>query len=251
MIQDAEQKGILKKGDTLIEVSSGNTGISLAGISLLKGYHLNVILPNNASSDRVNILKGLGAEIIFVKPEDWRDKAISYGKELAKKNNWIMLNQYENEANVKAHYTTAEEILNQLGGRITPDFVVLGIGTGGTITGISKVLKQKFPKIKVIGIVPKDRIEGLRGFKEFKPPILDLSVIDKIVEVSEEEAIEGLRDLVMERRLSVGVSSGAAFFVSKKIAGKEEGTNIIALFPDGADRYSDLYSIKFKAKAGG
>jgi len=239
MIVDAEKKGTIKIGDTLLEVSSGNTGIGLAGVSLLKGYNVKIMLPETASNERVNLLKKLGAEVIFYNTNDGRAKILQYAKELAKANNWKMLNQYENKANVEAHYKTAEEIIKQLTkNNIIPDVLVLGIGTGGTITGISKILKEKFPKIKVIGIHPEDKIEGLRGFDDFKPPIMDSSLIDSIIKVSEGEAKSGMQELITKYGLLVGISSGAAFFVTKEIAQSfEGGKNIITLFPDGLDKY--------------
>jgi len=237
MIEDAEKRGIIKKDATLIEVSSGNTGIALAAIALTKGYKMRVIIAKNASSERITLLKALGADIIFVEPEEWRDKAVKIGKELAKKNGWIMLNQYENEANVRAHHITGKEIINQLKAeRVVPDIFVAGIGTGGTITGIATVLKKEYPNIKVIGILPEDRMEGLRGFEEFKPPILDLSLIDEIIKVKELDAKEAMKELVKNHGLLVGISSGAAFYLSKKLSEKG-GKKIVTLFPDGLDKY--------------
>lgn len=237
MINEAERKGILNKDTTLIEVSSGNTGIALAAIALTKGYKMKVIIAENASPERITLLKSLGADIIFVKPEEWRDKAVKMGKELAKKNNWLMLNQYENKANVQAHYKTGKEIIKQLKTeKIIPDILIAGIGTGGTITGIATILKKKYPKIKVIGILPEDRIEGLRGFEEFKPPILDLSLVDEIIKVKGSEAKEAMEELIKKHGLLVGISSGAAFHLSKKLS-EEGGKKIITLFPDGLDKY--------------
>ena len=233
MIEKAELEGKIKKGDTLIEVSSRNTGISLAAISLIKGYNLKIILPETASKERINILKMLKAELIFVKPEDWRDKAVKYGKMLAEENNWIMLNQYENQANVKAQEKTGKEILASLGEEI-PDVFIAGIGTGGTITGISKILKNKFPNIKVIGILPEGKIEGLRGFEEFKPKILDLTLVDELIKIKEEIAVQATKDLI-EQGLLMGVSSGAAFYLAKKYA--EKGLKVVTIFPDGIEKY--------------
>lgn len=236
MIEEAEKEGKLKKGDTLLEVSSGNTGIALASIALIKGYNMKVILPETASKERIQILKMLNAEIIFVKPEDWRDKAVRYGKELALKNGWIMLNQYENEANVTAHYKTGKEIIKTLESKkIVPDYFVAGIGTGGTITGIARVLKSRYPKIKIIGILPEGKIEGLRGFEEFKPKILDLSIVDKLVRVGEADAKNSVKDLISKHSLLIGMSSGAAYLIAKKYASR--GGNVVTLFPDGIDKY--------------
>jgi cysteine synthase A len=238
MIEAAEKEGKLKRGDTLIEVSSGNTGIALAAISLLKGYNLKVIIAENASKERIDLLMALGAEIIFVKPEDWRDKAVRFGKKLAEENGWIMLNQYENNANVLAHYTTAKEIISNLElSKIIPDYLIIGIGTGGTITGLAKLMKEKYPSLKVIGILPEDRIEGLRGFAEFKPPILDLSLVDELINVREFDAKESMKELAKKYGLLAGVSSGAAFHLSKIFATKFNEKNIVTLFPDGIEKY--------------
>lgn len=229
MIEDAEEKGILKKGDTLIESSSGNTGIALASIALIKGYKMKVVLAESASQERVKLIKSLGAEIIFVKQDYGRAKTLELVKKLAEENNWVLLNQYENQANVRAHWKTAGEIIKQL--PVVPNYFVAGIGTGGTITGVSQILKKKYPNIKVIGIIPEDRIEGLKSFEDSKPGILDLSLIDEIVKVKEIEAKIGTQELV-KKGLLVGVSSGAAYYVSKKLKG-----NIITIFPDGIDKY--------------
>jgi cysteine synthase A len=121
--------------------------------------------------------------------------------------------------------------------QIIPDYLVIGIGTGGTITGIARVMKKKYPQIKVIGILPEDRIEGLRGFQEFKPPILDLSLVDELINVKEAKAKESMKQLVLKYGLLVGISSGAAFYLSKDLAIKFKGKNIVTLFPDGIEKY--------------
>ena len=238
MIEEAENLGLISPGDTLLETSSGNTGIALAGMSLIKGYKMIVLLPKIASSERLNILKRLGAVILLHNPEEGRANTLEYAKKLSNLNGWKMLNQYENQANVRAHNKTGEEIVNKLKDyKIIPDFLILGIGTGGSITGISQVLKKEYPLIKVIGVIPQDRVEGLRGLDDFKPPILDLSLVDEIIKVKELDAKEGVNRLVKKYGVSVGISSGAVFFVAKQIAEKQEGKKIITLFPDGIDKY--------------
>jgi cysteine synthase A len=238
MIEDAENRGVIMPGDTLLETSSGNTGIALAGISKIKGYKMIVLLPRTASPERLSILKRLGAVVLLYNPEDGRAKTLDYAKRLSAINGWKMLNQYENQANVQAHNKTGEEIILKLNeDKIIPDFLVLGIGTGGTITGISQIMKKEYPNLKIIGLVPEDRVEGLRGFDDFKPPILDLSLIDEIVKIKESEAKEGLSKLMNEYGISAGISSGAVFFASKQIAEREDGKNIVTLFPDGIEKY--------------
>ena len=213
MIKKAEKEGVLKKGKVIIEPTSGNTGISLAMIGAVKGYKVVVVMPETMTEERKKIIKTFGAKLILVKKEDWRDAAIKFTKKLQKKHkNYVFLNQYENPANFLAHYYgTAKEILRDLKNKKI-DYFVAGIGTGGTITGVAKRLKKNFKNIKIIGVLPKinEEIQGLKNFKEgYKPPILDLSLIDEIVEVSENlqkiwqksllKLREFLQDLLLEQ----------------------------------------------------
>ena len=238
MIEKAEQEGILKKGDTLIETSSGNTGIALAAIGLLKGYKVRIMISTIASKERVNLLKFLGAEVIFYDHNAGRKVAIETAKKLVKQNNWVMLNQYENEANVMAQEDTANEILEAINlENIVPDYLVLGIGTGGTITGIAKVLKNKYSNLKVIGIIPEDKIEGIRDFRDINPKILDLSLVDEIIKITELQSRQAIGELAHKYGILSGFSSGAAFHISKSLANKFNGKNIITLFPDGMEKY--------------
>jgi len=235
LIEQAEREGFLQKGDTIVEASSGNTAIGLASISQIRNYKIKIVLPEGASIERVKLLKKLGAELIFVPREDWGKNAIENVKELANKNNWKFLNQYENNANVEAHKKTGQEIIKQLNG-VNPDVLVLGIGTGGTITGISEILKKEFPKIKVVGIVPKGKIEGIRDINVFTPKILNKNLIDYFIEISEEEMESSFNELVSVGIL-VGKSSAAAFAASKKIIFESKTKNVITLFPDGIEKY--------------
>ena len=243
MIEKAEKDGILTQGKTIIEPTSGNTGISLAMVGAIKGYKVKVVISENISETKKKMLKIFGAEIILVKESDWRDNAIKFTKELAKRDNLILLNQYENEASVDTHYeTTAKEILDQFDEKCSRqiDFFVTGIGTGGTITGIGRRLKEKFPNIKIIGVQPKlgENIEGLKSLKEgYTPPILDLKIIDKIVEVDEKDAIETAKKLAEIEGIFAGHSSGAAMFVAQKIAQKIPQSNIVTTFPDRGEKY--------------
>ncbi len=235
LIEQAEKEEVLKKGDTIIEASSGNTAIGLASIALIKGYKMKVVLPEDASAERIKILQKLNADIVFISKEDWGKNAIEKVKILAKENNWKFLNQYENPANINAHRKTGIEIISQLNDEI-PDFLVLGIGTGGTITGISTELKKVFPKIKIIGIMPKEKIEGIRDINVFTPKILNKDLIDEFVEVFTED-VEKSQDELVQKGILVGKSSSAAFSASKKIAIKFPGSRIVTLFPDGIEKY--------------
>jgi cysteine synthase A len=238
MILDAERKGILKKGDTLIETSSGNTGIGLAGIALIRGYKAKIMISDIASQERINLLKFLGAEVLFYSHIDGRGAAIEMAKKLAKENDWVMLHQYENESNVLAQEETAQEILESLEiENIIPDYLILGIGTGGTITGMSRIFKKKFPNIKVVGIIPAGKIEGIRDFRDINPKILNLNLIDEIIEVKEEDSRNSARELAQKYGLLLGFSSAAVYHLSKKIAEMEDGKKIITLFPDGIEKY--------------
>ncbi len=235
LIEQAEKEAVLHKGDTIIEASSGNTAIGLASIALIKGYKMKVVLPEDASKERIKLLEKLNVEIMFISKADWGKNAIEKVKKLAKENNWKFLNQYENPANILAHRKTGIEIIKQLHG-IIPDFLVLGIGTGGTITGISFELKKVFPDLKVIAIIPKDKIEGIRDINSFTPKILDKKLIDDFIEITNNDVEESLSDLI-GRGILVGKSSAAAFSASKKIAVKNPNKNIITLFPDGIEKY--------------
>ena len=239
MIEMAEKEGKLKPGDTIIEVSSGNTGIGLAGFALLKKYNVKIMISTSASKERSSLLKFLGAEVLLYNHDEGRKKAIERAEKLAKDNGWFFINQYSNQANVLAHKNTAEEILASLAAEnIIPDYLVLGIGTGGTITGISKIMKEKFPNLRVIGIIPENsgKIDGIRDFRDINPKILDLNLVDNIEHISEEDSKQGVIELARVHGLLAGFSSGAAFIASKRIAEKED-KNIITIFPDGIEKY--------------
>jgi len=241
MIEKAEREGILTKEKTIIEPTSGNTGIALAMIGTVKGYKIKIVMPKSMSIERQKIIKAFGADLILVKEEDWRATTIKFTKNLVKKNkNLVLLNQFENEVNVRVHYqTTGKEILEEMNDKKI-DFFIAGIGTGGTITGTGKKLKEKYPKLKIIGVQPKlgSKIEGLKSLKEgYIPPILDLNLIDEIIEVEEREAFEMVKKLAQKEGIFVGSSSGAAMSVALKIAQKLNQSNIVVIFPDGGEKY--------------
>lgn len=236
MIEAAEKEGKLKKGDEIAEATSGNTGIGLAMISAIKGYHLSVIVPETTAEEKLKMILTYGGSIVKTPNEKFREPIIKELKEREKKGEIVFLNQYENENNVKVHYEkTAEEIITQMEGKEI-NYFVAGIGTGGTITGISKRLKEVFPKIKIIGVQPKKGmiIEGLKSLKDgYIPPVLDLSLIDEIIDLDPEEAVTG-RNYLAKKGVLVGLSSGAAFQTIKNLNLKG---NVVTVFPDRGERY--------------
>jgi cysteine synthase A len=240
MIRSAEKEGIIKKGDTLIEPTSGNTGIGLAMVGAMLGYKVKVIMPDTTSVEKIKMIKAFGGEVILVENLRYKKFAIEDARAMAKNGAGLyFLNQYENMNNPYTHYeSTAEEILNQLEGKQL-DYFVAGMGTGGTITGIGKKLKEKFPTIKIIGVQPArdERIEGLRSIKDgFVPPIMDVDLIDEIYDIEESKAIETKDDLA-KKGILVGPSSGAAMYICREICKNNKRVNIITIFPDRGERY--------------
>ena len=249
MIEYAEKTGALKKGKTIIECTSGNTGIGIAMVAAIKGYKAAIIMPESMSMERRKMIKSFGAELILVKPEMWRDGAVALMKEMvAKDKKLVPLNQFDNEQNCRAHYrTTGKEILKQAAGKI--DYVVAGLGTGGTITGISRRIREKYPEARVIGIQPylDEKIEGLRSVKSgmipgiLKPclPCADHkgTLIDIVIEIHEKDAFTTARRLAREEGIFAGASSGAAMFAAAKYARKMERGTIVTIFPDRGEKY--------------
>ncbi len=253
MIKDAERKGLISKDKIIVESTSGNTGIGLAVVAAIKGYRVLVAMPESVSIERRKILMALGCEIVLTPAEKGTDGAFEYVKKLVEKmpDKFVWLDQYSNEANVRAHYeTTAPEIWEQMNGSIT--HLVAGIGTGGTITGIGRFLKEKNPSIRIIGVEPDENsdIQGLRNLKKrFKPSILDKRIMDEIVYVNEEEALKAARYLARTNGLLVGMSSGAAFHVARRIAQKEI-CRIAVIFPDMGFKYLSTRMFDMKALLG-
>ena len=240
MVEKAEREDVLFKGKTILESTSGNTGISLAMVGAVKGYKVKIVMPEIMSIERQKILKAFGAELILVKKEDWRDAAIKFTKELAKKDkNLVLLNQYENEANVMAHYeTTGKEILEQLKEKQI-DIFVAGIGTGGTIMGVGRKLKEKYPNLKIIGVEPRveTEIEGLRSTEEYLPPILNFKEIDQRIIIEDEDAFFTTKEIIKKEEIFVGISSGAALYVAIQKAKEMISGNIVVIFPDRGEKY--------------
>ena len=240
MVEEAEKKGLLTKDKIIVEATSGNMGIGIGVVAAVKGYRVLVAMPESVSVERRKILMALGCEVVLTPAEKGTDGAFEYIKNLVEKmpEKFVWLDQYSNEANIKAHYeTTAPEIWHQMAGKIT--HFVAGVGTGGTITGVGKFLKEKNPEIKVVGVEPDDdsNIQGLRNLKRcFKPRILDESVIDDVVYVNEEDAYESARWLARTNGLLVGMSSGAALHVAREIA-RNKNARVAVIFPDMGFKY--------------
>ena len=249
MIEDAEEKGLLKEGSTIIEPTSGNTGIGLAFAAAAKGYKLILTMPETMSVERRKFLSVLGAELVLTPGADGMGGAIAKANELNEETpDSIILGQFDNPANVKIHAeTTAQEILRDTEGKV--DIVIGGVGTGGTITGIGKVLKEEVPGVKIVAVEPKDsqtlgkgekgphKIQGIGA--GFVPSIYDADVIDEIVPVENEDAGNTLLALAKKEGIFSGISSGAATWAALDLAKKEEnkGKRIIAILPDNGERY--------------
>jgi len=240
MIEGAEKRKELTKNKIILEGTSGNTGIGLALVCAVKRYKLLLTMPESASLERRKILKALGADILLTSAKSGTDGAIEKAYEMARKNNkYWLADQFNNPENWKAHYYgTAEEIWRDTHGKIT--HLVAGMGTSGTLMGVSRRLKEYDPKIQIIGIEPflGHKIQGLKNMKEaYKPGIYDKTRLDKKINVNDENAYEMARKIATKEGIFVGMSSGAAMFgVLQVIKGLEKGL-VVVLFPDGGERY--------------
>jgi S-sulfo-L-cysteine synthase (O-acetyl-L-serine-dependent) len=237
MIEGAEERGELTEGMTILEPTSGNTGIGLAMVAALKGYTIKIVMPQTMSVERQQALKAFGAELILTPGEEGMNGAIALGRKLAEDPQYYMPNQFENPDNVRAHYEgTGMEILEQTDGI---DVLVAGIGTGGTLMGVSKRLRERDPKMKVVGVepFPNSRIQGLRNLCDYMPPIFDISVLDEKLNVDDRSAFTMTRELVSKTGLFVGISSGAAMCEACHQATRMESGTIAVIFPDRGDRY--------------
>ena len=249
MIEDAESKGLLKAGSTIIEPTSGNTGIGLAAIAAAKGYRLIIVLPETMSVERRNIIKAYGAEIVLTDGSKGMPGAIAKAEELAKEiPDSFIAGQFVNPANPAAHRkTTGPEIWNDTDGKV--DAFVAGVGTGGTVTGVGEYLKEKNPDINIYAVEPETSpvlSEGKSGAHKiqgigagFVPDILNTKIYDEVIKVSNEDAFALGKEIARTEGVQVGISSGAALFAAIEWAMKPEnkGKTIVALLPDSGDRY--------------
>lgn len=249
MITDAEEKGLLKPGALIIEPTSGNTGVGLAWVASVKGYRLILTMPETMSLERRNLLKALGAELVLTPGSEGMGGAIRKAQEIqAATPGSLILQQFENPANPLAHErTTAEEIWQDTDGKI--DIFVAAVGTGGTLTGTARGLKKKNPNIRIVAVEPAGspvlsggkagphKIQGIGA--GFIPKILDTSLIDQVIPVTDEDAMRTSRELSATEGLLVGISSGAAAFAAREIAKDEanQGKRIVVLLPDTGERY--------------
>ena len=251
MIEDAERKGLLRKGATIVEPTSGNTGIGLSMIAAVKGYRCILTMPETMSLERIYILRSYGAEIVLTPGREGMQGAIEKAEELLKKiPDSFMPQQFKNPANPEIHRrTTAEEILAVTQGKI--DAFVAGVGTGGTITGVGEVLKKKNLKIKVVAVEPEasavlsgkqpgpHKIQGIGA--GFIPEVLNLKIIDEVVQVADDDAFLTAKRLAKEEGLFVGISAGAATFAALKVARNlGKGKTVVVILPDTGERYFSM-----------
>lgn len=254
MIEDAEKSGKLQPGGTIVEPTSGNTGIGIAAIGTAKGYKVIIVMPETMSVERRKMIKAYGAEIVLTEGAKGMKGAIAKANELAEELGAFLPGQFVNPANPKAHYeTTAPELYRDTDGKI--DCFVAGVGTGGTITGIGRYLKEKIPSVEIVAVEPASSpvlSEGKSGSHKiqgigagFVPDTLDTTVYDKVIPVSNEDAFAYAASVGKKEGFLVGISSGAALAAAVSLARKAEyeGKTIVVLFPDGGDRYlsTDLY----------
>lgn len=248
MIRDAEAGGLVKPGDTIVEPTSGNTGIGLAVAAAARGYRLVIVMPDSMSLERRQMLKAYGAELVLTPGDQGMAGAVKKAQELVKENQgWFMPNQFANPANPEIHYhTTGPEIWEEVGENL--DCFVAGVGTGGALTGTARYLKERLPGLKVIAVEPESSpvlsggqpgphlIQGIGP--GFVPEVLDLNLVDEIVRVRDEDAYRTTRRLAREEGLLLGISSGAAVWAALEMARRlGSGKRILAIAPDTGERY--------------
>ncbi|MFR6017009.1 MAG: cysteine synthase A [Paraclostridium sordellii] len=248
MIEDLMKENKIKQGDTIVEATSGNTGIALSMIGKVKGLNIIIVMPSSMSKERIDLMKAYGAEVILTK-EGGMQASIDKSIELVNSNeSYKSLKQFENESNPKKHYnTTAIEIYEDVE---NIDIFIAGIGTGGTISGIGKYLKEKNPNIRVIGVEPESspliskgysgahKIQGIGA--NFIPKNLDMNIIDEIITVKDDDAINTIKLLGEKEGVLVGISSGANVFASIEVGKKYKGKNIVTVSPDGIEKYLSM-----------
>jgi cysteine synthase B len=239
MIQRAQERGDIKPGDTLIEATSGNTGIALAMAAAIKGYRMVLIMPEDLSIERAQTMKAFGAELILTPKVGGMESARDLAERMQKEGKGLVLDQFSNEDNPRIHYeTTGPEIWQDTKGEIT--HFVSAMGTTGTITGVSRFLKEKNPKIQIIGAQPSEgsRIPGIRKWpQEYLPKIYDASTVDELVYVSQKDAEDMCRNMAREEGIFAGVSAAGACWVAQQIAKRERNATIVFIVCDRGDRY--------------
>lgn len=242
IVRDAERRGLLGSGKTLLDATSGNTGIAYAMLGAAKGLRVKLCVPESASPERKRILLAYGAELVLTDPTEGSDGAIRAAQDLARREpgRYHYADQYSNPANPLAHFeTTGPEIWGQTGGRVT--HFVAGLGTSGTLMGAGRRLREYRAGVRLVSVQPDGPLHGLEGLKHMPtalvPKIYDSRLADENLEVATEEAQAGVRRLAREAGLLVGVSSGAAFVAARRVAARLEEGVVVTLFPDGGDRY--------------
>jgi cysteine synthase B len=239
MIKDAEQAGYIKKGDTLIEATSGNTGIALAMAASIRGFKIKLIMPETASVERVKTMRAYGAEVILVSKEEDMEGARDLAKTMSQDKKGYVLDQFSNKSNYLAHFdTTGPEIWDQTQNTVT--HFISAMGTTGTITGVSRFLKKQNPNIQIIGVQPKEgsKIPGIRRWKpEYTPTIFENAIVDKIIDIDQDDAEKSMMSLSSKEGIFVGMSSGANVFIARKIAKELKESTIVTILCDRGDRY--------------
>ncbi|MGU9545391.1 cysteine synthase A [Bacillus cereus] len=257
MIEDAEKNGLLKEGDTIIEPTSGNTGIGLAMVAAAKGYNAILVMPETMSIERRNLLRAYGAELVLTPGPEGMGGAIRKATELAKEHGYFIPQQFKNQSNPEIHrLTTGPEIIEQMGDQL--DAFIAGIGTGGTITGAGEVLKEAYKDIKIYAVEPADspvlsggkpgphKIQGIGA--GFVPETLDVEVYDEIIQVKTEQAFEYARRAAKEEGILVGISSGAVIYAATEVAKKlGKGKKVLVIIPSNGERYLSTPLYQFES----